>query len=109
MDELIDTGDSGGGSINDRWTNIKHIILKAVKESLGKETGVARKSQIDKETLELTDERRRYKNSRDEHEKMQYIRDLGTKCREDAERRKITGQKENVEKQNRYSRQEKKR
>ena len=34
------------------------------------------------------------------------IRDLGTKCREDAEKRE-TGQKENVKKQNHYSRQKK--
>ena len=35
------------------------------------------------------------------------LRDLGPKCREDAEKRETTGQKNNVKKQNRYSRQKK--
>ena len=31
-DELFNTGDSGVDSINDRWKNTKHSILKTAKE-----------------------------------------------------------------------------
>ena len=71
-DEFVNTGDSGAGSIDYRWNNTKHSILKAAEEVLEKETKAARKPWIDKETLELMDERRRYKNVRDEQRKMQY-------------------------------------
>ena len=73
-DELVNTSDSGVGSVNGRWTNIKHSILKAAEKVLGKETRVARKPWIDKETLKLMDERRRYKNARDKQGKTQYKR-----------------------------------
>ena len=73
-DNLVNTGDSGVDSINDKWTNTKHIILKAAEKVLEKETRAARKLWIDKETLELIDERRRHKNGKDEQGKTQYKR-----------------------------------
>ena len=56
--ELVNTEDSGVGNINDRWTNTKHSILKVAEEVLEKERRAARKPWIDKEILELMDERR---------------------------------------------------
>ena len=44
--EAVNTRDSGVGSINDRWTNTKHSILKATEEVLGKETRAVRKPWI---------------------------------------------------------------
>ena len=58
-DELVNTGVSGIGSINDRGTNTKHSILKAAEEVLEKETRAARKPWRANETLELMHERRR--------------------------------------------------
>ena len=42
-DELVNIGDSGVGSINDRCTNTKHSILKIPEEVLGKKTRATRK------------------------------------------------------------------
>ena len=67
----------------------KHSIRKAVEEVLSKETSATRKPWIDGKTLELRGERRRYKNAKDKQGKIN-IRDLGTKCRENAEKHKIT-------------------
>ena len=72
--KILNTGYSGTGNINDIWTNTKHSILKAAEEVLGKETEADRKKWIGKATLELMDERRRYKNGRYEQEETQYKR-----------------------------------
>ena len=72
--ELVNTGNNGVGSINDRCTNTEGSIIKAAEEVLGKETRAARKPWIDKETLELMNERRRHKNAREEQGERQYSR-----------------------------------
>ena len=46
-EKLVNTGNSGVGSINDRWTNTKHSIPKAAEEILGKEARAVRKPWID--------------------------------------------------------------
>ena len=52
----------------------KHSILKTTEEVLEKETIAARKQWIDKDTLELMYERRRYKNAGGVQGKTQYKR-----------------------------------
>ena len=80
----INTGDSGLGSINRRWINTEHSILKAAEEILGEGTRAARKPWIDQETLELMDGERKYKNAKDEQEKTQNKRlrnELQRRCK----------------------------
>ena len=72
--ELVNTGDSGVSIINDRWTNSKHSILKAIEEVSGKGTRAARKPWIDQKTLKLMNEKRKHKNAKDTQGKTQYKR-----------------------------------